>query len=321
MARDNSIDSLKGFLIILVIVGHVITSLDNVNMINHAVMGLIYVFHMPLFILISGYVTKRPDQQTARQLWKGVLTIFIPTVIFHALSTTRIYLSDGDVCATLIQFPYGILWYLMCLIYWRVLLYYTPLALLDRPLLHLALALALSLLVGLTGIGNALAIHRALNFYFFFLLGYYYRQGALDQRWWNCNALHIGVAVVLLPLIFWLYPRCGNIMNGADNYTLADLPQKALILSCSVAMSLLVFNYRRDCAGLRHIGKESLFYYLYHFHVIILVIIPLVERFDLMRTLPFIMLYSTIVLGIVFLMTKIPFFKWLVRPTLKLKSH
>lgn len=53
MARDYRIDSLKGFLIVLVVLGHVITSLDNVNTINHAVMGLIYVFHMPLFILLS----------------------------------------------------------------------------------------------------------------------------------------------------------------------------------------------------------------------------------------------------------------------------
>ena len=48
MARDKRIDSIKGLLIVLVILGHV----DNVNRINHAVMGLIYIFHMPLFIII-----------------------------------------------------------------------------------------------------------------------------------------------------------------------------------------------------------------------------------------------------------------------------
>lgn len=317
MARDNSIDSLKGFLIILVIVGHVITSLDNVNMINHAVMGLIYVFHMPLFILISGYVTKRPDQQSATNMWKGILNILIPMLIFHVLSATRLYIRHGDFCSSFVQFPYGILWYLMCLIYWRIILYYTPKALLDRPYLHLSLALVLSLLVGLTSIGNALAIHRALNFYFFFLLGYYYREGALDARWWNCNALHIAVAVVLLPLIFWLYPRCGTFLNGAENYSFADIPQKALILSCSIAMSLLVFNFRRDIPWLRQIGKDSLFYYLYHIHIISLIVFPIVEWYGLMRSFPFILLYSALVLGLVFLMGKVPFFRWLIRPTFK----
>jgi len=316
MARDNSIDSLKGFLIILVIVGHVITSLDNVNVINHAVMGLIYIFHMPLFILISGYVTKRPDQQSASAMWKGILNILIPLLIFQVLTALRLYLyHNEDFISSLVTFPYGILWYLMCLIYWRIALYYTPKAILDRPIVHLSLALALSLTVGLTGIGSSWAIHRALNFYFFFLLGFYYRQGALDGQWWNCNILHLAVAVIILPLLLWLYPRCGRMMNGAENYALADLPQKALILSCSIAMSLLVFNLRRDIGCLRHIGKESLFYYLYHIHIITLLIVPLVNRLDLMLTFPFIVVYSAVVLGIVLLMNKISFFKWLIRPT------
>ena len=63
MTRDYRLDSIKGLLIILVILGHLIIALDNYNVINHSVMGLIYIFHMPLFILISGYLTKHPDSQ------------------------------------------------------------------------------------------------------------------------------------------------------------------------------------------------------------------------------------------------------------------
>ena len=91
MARDLRIDSLKGFLIILVLVGHVIIAVDNVNVINHAVMGLIYVFHMPLFILISGYVTKNPAEQTPRQMWSRVGNIFITLVIFQLITICRAY--------------------------------------------------------------------------------------------------------------------------------------------------------------------------------------------------------------------------------------
>ena len=45
MARENRIDAIKGLLIILVILGHTIIALDNENIINHGVMGLIYIFH------------------------------------------------------------------------------------------------------------------------------------------------------------------------------------------------------------------------------------------------------------------------------------
>ena len=314
MARDLRIDSLKGFLIILVLLGHVITAVDNVNVINHAVMGLIYVFHMPLFILISGYVTKNPAEQTPRQMWSRVGNIFITLVIFHLLSVLRRYFQDDTYNATFFSFPYGILWYLMCLIYWRIMLYYTPKWLLNRPVLNLAIALLISILCGLSHLYNFFAIQRGLNFYFFFLLGYYFKQGAVNTKWWNFNVLHIAVAVILLPIIFWLFPRCGNIMNGADHYTLVDIPQKVMILSCSLAMCLLVFNKMPEVKMLTHIGKDSLFYYLYHIHIIRLCLGPLLREYSMPRTLPFVILYTLAILGIVYLMSKIKFFKWLLQP-------
>ena len=314
MARDLRIDSLKGFLIILVLVGHVIIAVDNVNVINHAVMGLIYVFHMPLFILISGYVTKNPAEQTPRQMWSRVGNIFITLVIFHLLSVLRRYIQDDTYNAPIFSFPYGVLWYLMCLIYWRIMLYYTPKWLLNRPVLNLAIALLISILCGLSHLFDFFAIQRGLNFYFFFLLGYYFKQGAVNTKWWNFNVLHIAVAVILLPIIFWLFPRCGNIMNGADHYTMVDIPQKVMILSCSLAMCLLVFNKMPEVKMLTHIGKDSLFYYLYHIHIIRLCLGPLLREYSMPRTLPFVILYTLAILGIVYLMSKIKFFRWLLQP-------
>ena len=319
MARDLRIDSLKGFLIILVLLGHVIIAVDNVNVINHAVMGLIYVFHMPLFILISGYVTKNPAEQTPRQMWSRVGNIFITLVIFHLLSVLRRYFQDDTYNATIFSFPYGVLWYLMCLIYWLIMLYYTPKWLLNRPVLNLAIALLISILCGLSHLFDFFAIQRGLNFYFFFLLGYYFKQGVVNTKWWNFNVLHIAVAVIMLPIIFWLFPRCGNIMNGADHYTLVDIPQKVMILSCSLAMCLLVFNKMPEVKMLTHIGKDSLFYYLYHIHIIRLCLGPLLREYSMPRTLPFVILYTLAILGIVYLMSKIKFFRWLLQP-IKLKT-
>lgn len=314
MERDLRIDSLKGFLIILMLLGHVIAAVDNVNVINHAVMGLIYVFHMPLFILISGYVTKNPAEQTPRQMWSRVGNIFITLVIFHLLSVLRRYFQDDTYNPIIFSFPYGVLWYLMCLIYWRIMLYYTPKWLLNRPVLNLAIALLISILCGLSHLYNFFAIQRGLNFYFFFLLGYYFKQGVVNTKWWNFNVLHIAVAVILLPIIFWLFPRCGNIMNGADHYTLVDIPQKVMILSCSLAMCLLVFNKMPEVKMLTHIGKDSLFYYLYHIHIIRLCLGPLLREYSMPRTLPFVILYTLAILGIVYLMSKIMFFRWLLQP-------
>ena len=316
MARDNRIDSLKGLLILLVILGHVITTLDNVNIVNHAVMGIIYIFHMPLFILISGYLTKSPERQTARDMWKGVLNLFVTLVIFQFLSGLMVLAVGGDVIASIKVFPFGILWYLLSLIYWRIMLYYTPKALLRKPYIYLAIALVASVLCGLTHLGRFLSIQRTLNFYFFFLLGYYYRQGSLDTRWWKNNILHGATAVVLLPLIFWLYPRCGNIMNGADHYTLSGIPEKALILVCSTAMSLLVFNIVRDYKWLRTIGKDSLFHYLYHIFIVSgLFLLSYNDHWP--TTFPFILLHTAVTVALLLLMSKVPLFRWLIHPLFK----
>lgn len=318
MQRDHRIDSLKGLLIILVILGHVIIEIDNINVINHAVMGGIYVFHMPLFILISGYLTRPHHELSQRQLWKGVGNLLVTIVIFQVLSMLRHLPQGKDPIAMLLEFPYGILWYLMSLIYWRLIIYYTPQWLLKRPVAYLSLAFLLSILSGLTHLGNFLAIQRTLNFYPFFLLGYYYKQGAISDRWWKNYPLHAAVALIMLPLILWLYPHCGNVLNGADHYTLSGIPQKVLTLITSTATSLLVFNMVGDFKWLRPIGKDSLFYYLYHIYLLMIIVAPTVERYNLPHSLPFMLLYTAIILGTLLLMHKVKFFRWLTNP---LKSH
>ena len=316
MVRDNRIDALKGFLIILVILGHVITFTDNVNIVNHAVMGMIYIFHMPLFILVSGYLTKPPQQQAASDMWRGVLNILIIAVVFHLISSLRVIVTGGDYMKTLTAFPQGVLWYLVSLFYWRIMLYYSPRSLLQRPLLYLSIALVVSILCGLTHLGKLLSLQRTLNFYLFFLLGYYYRQGVINTRWWHSNVLHGVVAVVLLPLIFWLYPHCGNVMNGADHYPIAGIPQKVLILTCSISMSLLVFNMFRDIKALRSIGRQSLFYYVYHYFIIVDIVLLSANWMQWPMTFPFILLYTAATVAILWVMSKIPLFRWAIKPVL-----
>ncbi len=320
MARDNRIDSIKGLLIILVILGHTIIGLDNENIINHGVMGLIYIFHMPLFILISGYLTKHPSQQSSSNMWRGVGRIAVTLVIFQVLVSSRVHCMGGHFMAAMAMFPFGILWYLMSLMCWRIMLFYTPRVLLDKPWLYLGLALVVSMLIGLTHIGLFMSIQRTLNFYLFFLLGFYYRQGVTNTRLWHNNLLHAAVVIVLLPLLFWLYPRCGNVMNGADYYGLKGLPEKAMVLTCSIAMSLLVFNFMRDNKLLRVVGKDSMFYYLYHMFITMALVIPVVEVLDWPRSLPFILLYTLAAVVIMWGMSKIQFFRWLMQPTFNRKD-
>lgn len=60
MKRINYIDRLKGFAILLVVMGHV--SLFSFRGNDNAVFGVIQSFHMPLFMFLSGIVVSTPPR-------------------------------------------------------------------------------------------------------------------------------------------------------------------------------------------------------------------------------------------------------------------
>lgn len=55
-------DSLKGWLMILVIVGHAIQTIMNEGCSNDHVFNLIYSFHMPAFMAVSGWFAYRSNR-------------------------------------------------------------------------------------------------------------------------------------------------------------------------------------------------------------------------------------------------------------------
>ena len=52
--RDSYWDCLKFYLIFLVVLGHTLELSNNEGTVNRAVYNCIYLFHMPLFVFISG---------------------------------------------------------------------------------------------------------------------------------------------------------------------------------------------------------------------------------------------------------------------------
>ena len=55
--RDYRIDNTKGILIILVVIGHFLLPVASTRFTTNS-LYLIYTFHMPCFIFISGYLAK-----------------------------------------------------------------------------------------------------------------------------------------------------------------------------------------------------------------------------------------------------------------------
>lgn len=159
--REYLFDNYKVLLIVLVVIGHFIEPCYDQNPFLYELKWGIVAFHMPAFIFISGYFSKKVP--SVKKLVGGlVVPYFVYEVVYYLLYT---YVLDKE---TELYFtrPKFTLWYLLALCVWR----------LAAPVVrkvpgHLLISLAAGLVVGMFEIGNFLSIPRILFFFPFFLAG------------------------------------------------------------------------------------------------------------------------------------------------------
>lgn len=118
--RNNTIDIAKGFLIICVILGHLLLDTLNENVVRY----VIYSFHMPLFMFLSGYlhnISKMSSLSTkdiVSKYWDRMLKMWLLAyIVFSAYQVLRSP-SIHQIC-TLIYSP----WYHHMVHTYVVLLY------------------------------------------------------------------------------------------------------------------------------------------------------------------------------------------------------
>lgn len=84
MARLASMDMLKGFAIIMVIAGHAVQYLISGHYYDKEVYRLIYSFHMPLFMAITGFFASGQGGKyiSIKQLTKRAYHLLLPLVVY-----------------------------------------------------------------------------------------------------------------------------------------------------------------------------------------------------------------------------------------------
>jgi len=314
MVRDNRIDSIKGFLIILVILGHLIGSCGS-GIMNDKAWLFIYTFHMPLFILISGYFSKK--RVSSSDFFKSLLPIVKPLVVFQVINVfLHCIIFRDSLRLSYLLVPYWTLWYLLSLIFWRIMTQYSPKCLHNRPLFYLCGATVVALFFGLLPHGRVLSIQRTFYFYPFFLLGFYMRQGLIKTKIWPNSISYLIIITVVLLIAFDLYPTNSNILlKGADQYSIKDIPNKVFLLMCSFATSVSFFNLLGNIKYLDLIGKNSLFWYCYHGIIIRFFVAPIINHFHLPNSFLFMLLYLIMIVFALYMMNKIKCLRWLIAPS------
>lgn len=124
--RNQSLDAMKGFIILLVMIGHII-NLNNFK--DPYIYPIIEAVQMPAFFMISGYISGIKSPITGINEWREVITRRAITYLFPFF--TWLFLKQWDdlfrgFTNTMIQLDRG-LWFLMTLFIINVLLYTTQL--------------------------------------------------------------------------------------------------------------------------------------------------------------------------------------------------
>jgi len=161
--REHLFDNLKFLLIALVVFGHFIEHYTSQALALRAIFVCIYLFHMPLFVFISGYFTK---SENSLKLENNIKQLLIPYILFSVLWYILESRHSGKFYIDLFNPPFH-LWYLLSLFFWRLLL---PVVKLIRFYLLLSIIVAVG--IGFNqNINHYLSLSRTISLFPFFILG------------------------------------------------------------------------------------------------------------------------------------------------------
>lgn len=111
--RDAYWDSLKFVLIALVVYGHFVHL--PAGRWTRAVYLCIYMFHMPLFVFVSGRFSRIRDRT---RYWRGICRLLETFLVFHA-GWALVLFAGGVPLGELLTKPVSPYWYLPALACWR----------------------------------------------------------------------------------------------------------------------------------------------------------------------------------------------------------
>ncbi|MFV0429655.1 MAG: acyltransferase family protein [Arachnia sp.] len=274
-------DNGRWLLMVLVILGH---SLDSVNGQSNAVLGAyvwIYSFHMPAFAVLSGYFSRATPPSPAR-MTQLVTDLLIPYFVFDTIWFFVKWAVRGDQVFDPTA-PGWTLWYLLALALFRLALPY--LALLRWPL---AWAVAASVIVGyLPAVDTTFSMSRAVALLPFFALGWWVKDRALVDRWkllgprpWWVPVVAVAVLATTawaawhfadlwreVRLTEWLYYRSAYEAMGVEQWWAGGV-RLLLIGIAVVVMSAFLALVPRRAYRWTHFGQASMYIYLLHTFVL-----------------------------------------------------
>ncbi|WP_020116388.1 acyltransferase family protein [Streptomyces canus] len=202
--RDAFFDNAKYLAIVLVAVAHSWEPLKGDSRILEGVYTVVYSFHMPAFIVISGFFSRSFDMRPDR-LKRLVTGVAVPYIVFETgYSLFKRYADHDPGMEISLLDPWFLTWFLVALFIWRLT---TPIWKLVRWPLPLALGIAM--LASVTpDIGDDLDLQRVLQFLPYFVLGLVMKPEHFRMvRRRSVRIAAVPVFAAALVVGWWAVPR------------------------------------------------------------------------------------------------------------------
>ncbi len=150
-------DNIKGFLMLLTVFGHILFQLQDSSAVIDVTVDIIYMFHMPAFVFVSGYFGKSERSHSFESIIKLLFLFFIFNSIMGFIY------GFGSMLEPMYSY-----WYLIALAVWRL----TAHRIAKFKEINLIL-FAAALFVGFyPSVNNTFAAARIIGFYPYYMSGY-----------------------------------------------------------------------------------------------------------------------------------------------------
>lgn len=261
--RDYFFDTLKGFLIIAVIVGNTLELASPTNVNVHYFILFLYMFHMPVFTFVSGYFSKRSKRTTVQKV-KHIFTIYVLAQILYVAYYN--YILHGELDFTLLATQWTF-WYLLSLTAWYIISDY-----IKNEKLWLIGSIIFSLIIGFdTSVGSNGSFSRTFFFLPFFIAGMMFKREYIETIKKYRNYLLIGSIIILIILYFLQNYIPVDLLFEYTNYEhFIDLGLFPLFcrafhyIGAFLIGGFLISIIPQKITSLSLLGKMSLYMYLFH---------------------------------------------------------
>jgi fucose 4-O-acetylase-like acetyltransferase len=265
--RDPFFDNAKFFAILLVVAGHSIENLRDIRF-AHALYLFVYTFHMPVFIVITGYFS-RNFTFSGGKARKLLTNLGVPYIVFEtAYSTYHWAVGHAKFEISLLD-PYYLTWFLLALFAWRLS---TPVW--QQIRFPIAVAVVISLLSGMNQLPPTLEMNRVFGLVPFYVLGLFLKPEHFEFLKRRSVAV-LGAAVLILGFAFtflfvdrhmateWVYWRSGNPKLHVNNLIGTGMRLGMLVAAGVLVAAFLSLVPRRE-HWFTSLGSATLYAYLLH---------------------------------------------------------